>query len=149
MDTLITAVAGEPNSLREYFEISKDIKDARLTPGIAAASRRLRAWVGDEAYADALLEVPVDADRAADLTSAEAWLAMYFALLGMNTKITPGGVVKTSKVEGNTTHQYLTPGEMRELACLYFDQAHEIARRYMLTDETPDAEFSVVDEEAS
>lgn len=141
MATLITA-----DTLREYFEISKDVKDARLSPATAAASRRVRAWVGNEVYEDALVEAPADADRAEDLKTAEAWLAMYFALLGLNTKITPGGVVKSAKVEGNTIHQYLTPGEMRDLARLYFDQAHEIARRYMLTDETPDAEFSVVEE---
>jgi hypothetical protein len=142
MDTLITA-----ETLLDYFEIKQpDIKTSRLTPAIGAASRRVRAWVGDDVYTDALLEVPTDADRAADLKMAEAWLAMYFALLGLNTKITPGGVVKTSKVEGNTVLQFLTPAEMRELARLYFDQAHEIAQRYMLTDETPEAEFSVVDE---
>jgi hypothetical protein len=141
METLITAA-----TLHDYFEISKDVKDTRLTPGIAVASRRLRLWVGDDVYTDALAEAPQDADRAADLKSAEAWLAMYFALLGMNTKITPGGVVKTSKVEGNTVIQYLTPAEIRELARLYFDQAHEIARRYMLTDETPEAEFAVLED---
>src|SRR5690349_16062901 len=97
MATLITAT-----TLRDYFEISRDVKDARLTPGIAAASRRLRVWVGEDVYADALADPPGDADRAEDLKSAEAWLAMYFSLLGMNTKITPGGVVKRSKVEGNT-----------------------------------------------
>jgi hypothetical protein len=140
MQTLITA-----QSLHEYFDIKPDIVDTRLTPAIGAASRRVRGWVGDEVYSDALLEAPADEDRAADLKTAEAWLAMYFALLGLNTKITPSGVVKTSKVEGNTVLQYLTPAEMKELARMYFDQAHEIARRYMLTDETPDPEFTVLD----
>lgn len=142
MNTLITAT-----TLLDYFEIKQpDIKPGRLTPAIGAASRRLRAWVGTEAYFDALAEEPTDADRAEDLKLAEAWLAMYFALLGLNTKVTPGGVVKTAKVEGNTVVQYLTPVETREMARLYFDQAHEIARPYLLSDETPEAEFAVVDE---
>ena|ERR1043165_2739294 len=141
MPTLITA-----ETLHDYFDIKSDIVDTRLTPAIGAASRRVRAWVGDDVYTDALLEEPADADRSADLKSAEAWLTMYFALLGMNTKITPGGVVKSTKVEGNTVVQYLTPAELRQLSQLYFDQAHEIARPYLLTDETPDAEFAVVDE---
>ena len=141
MDTLITA-----ETLLDYFEIKQpDIKASRLTPAIGAASRRVRAWVGDDVYGDALDETPADADRAADLKTAEAWLAMYFALLGLNTRITPGGVVKTTKVEGNTLITYLTPAEMRQLAQLYFDQAQEIARPYKLTDDTPEAEFAVLD----
>ena len=114
MATLITT-----ETLLEYFEIKQpDIKSGRLTPAIGAASRRLRKWVGDDVYSDALGEPPTDADRADDLKMAEAWLVMYFALLGLNTKITPGGVVKTTKVEGNTIHQFLTPREMKELAQL-------------------------------
>jgi len=141
MNTLINAT-----SLREYFEITPDVVDTRLTPSTAAASRRLRAWVGDDVYADALSDDPADADRQADLKMAEAWLAMYFALVGMNTNVTPAGAIKATKVEGNRMIEYLTPKEMRDLSQLYFDQAHEIAQRYMLTDETPEAEFAVIDE---
>lgn len=140
-DTLINAI-----SLREYFDISADIIDGRLTPHIGAASRRLKAWVGAEAYADALEVAPTNPLRAEDLKNAEAALAMHFAVPGLNTKLTPGGVVKTSKVEGNTVLSYLTPNETRQLKELYLEQAEELARPYALADGTPDAEFALVSE---
>lgn len=141
-DTLIDAA-----KLREEYEIHKDIKDARLTPCIGAASRRLAGWVGETVYADALTQQTEDALRKADLETAEGALAMHFALPRINTNISPkGGVLKTVKVEGNTVNSYLTPAEVKQLSQLYLDQAEEIARPYMLSDGTPEAEFTVVDE---
>lgn len=144
-DTVIDAT-----ELRDYFEIkSPDIKDERLTPHIGAASRRLKGWVGAEAYADALLEEPSDPTRQADLKFAEAALAMHFALPGLNTNITTRGVVKTQREGGapggGTVFSYLTPIEITQLSRTYLDQAEEIARPYMLSDSTPDAEFEIAE----
>ena len=133
-------------ALREMFEISSDIKPTRTNRAIGAASRRLRQWVGEAAYADAASDNTENKDRRADFQYAEAHLAMHFALPGLNTKHTPGGVVKTTKVEGNTVISYLTPAEIKQLAQLYLDEAEEIARPYMLSDGTPEAEFTVVEE---
>jgi hypothetical protein len=144
-DTLLDAT-----KLRDYYDISKDIKDARLTPHVGAASRRLKGWVGAGAYADALAQQPQDALRAEDLKNAEAALAMHFALPGINTKITPGGVVTSVKETGSVSAPvvttYLRPDQVRELAAIYLDQAEEIARPYMLADGTPEAEVEVVTE---
>jgi hypothetical protein len=133
--------------LREYFEIVPDINDKRLTPCVGAASRRLKGWVGTEAYADALSSTPTDASRKADLELAEAQLAMHFAVPGLNTKITPGGVVKSERADNaGTVLSFLTPTEVRQLAQIYLDQAEETARPYLLSDGTPEAEFAVVTE---
>ena len=127
------------------------MKPGRLTPHIGSASRRLKGWVGAEVYTDALAEEPTDALRAEDLKNAEAALAMHFAVPGLNTKITPGGVIKTSKEAGsqasNVVVSYLTPNEIRQLAQIYLDMAEEIARPYMLLDGTPDSEFGLVTED--
>jgi hypothetical protein len=143
-DTLITA-----ETLRSYFDISADINDTRLTPHVGAASRRLKKWVGAEAYADALSNAPIDALRKADLQNAEAALAMHFAVPGLNSKVTTGGVVKTTREGGAAGAPviltYLTPNEVAQLARIYLDQAEEIARPYLATDTTPDAEFAVVE----
>lgn len=137
----------DANKLREYFEIkSPDIGDGRLLPHIGAASRRLKGWVGVEAYADALLDMPVDPTRQADLKFAEAALAMHYAIPGLNTNITTKGVVKTAR-EGGTTGTiltYLSPNEINQLAQIYLDQAEEIARPYTLSDGTPAAGLAVV-----
>lgn len=143
MATLINAT-----KLRDYFALSSDIKDPRLTPHIGTASRRLKRWVGDVAYADAAAEVPQDADRAEDLKNAEAALTMHFALWGLNTNLTVNGVLKTRKEVGsqnaNIQTTYLSPAEVRQLAQGYLDQAEEIARPYALADGTPEAEVAVV-----
>lgn len=142
-DTLITV-----ENFRECFAISEDIAPGRITPHIGSASRRLKKWVGEEAYSDALSETPQDALRQADLKSAEAALAMHFAVAGLNTNITTRGVVKTAReggtMGGNTVFSYLTPNEVRQLGDVYLDQAEEIARPYALADGTPDAGIEVV-----
>jgi hypothetical protein len=157
-DTLIKAVNPNANgysgddetNLYNRYDISKDIKAARLTPHIGAASRRLKSWVGAAAYEDALSNQPQDELRQDDLKSAEAALAMHFALPGMNTAITPKGIVKTTKeggqMAGNVVFSYLTPGEVRQLVQAYLEQAEEIARPYMLSDGTPEPEFEIVSE---
>jgi len=141
-DTLIDAA-----KLHDYFDISKDIKEGRLTPHIGAASRRLRKWVGELVYTDALAAQPTDALRKADLQNAEAALAMHFALPGLNTQLTAGGVLKTRREGGAAGApvilSYLTPSEVKLLAQAYLEQAEEIARAYILTDGTPAAEFEV------
>jgi hypothetical protein len=151
-NTLIN-VSVEPNdnaSLRNRFDISKDIKDARLLPHIGAASRRLKSWVGADAYDDALSSSPQDALRQDDLKNAEAALAMHFALPGLNSKVTATGIVKTTKeggaMAGNTVFSYLTPNEVKQLVQTYLEQAEEIARPYMLSDGTPEAEFAITEE---
>lgn len=145
-DTLTTAAG-----LREEFALHADFKDARINPCVGAASRRLKAWVGAEAYADALAQQPQDALRAADLKTAEGMLAMHFLLPRVNTQVSPkGGVVKTTKEAGSVSAPvvttYLSPAEVKQLAQVYFEQAEEIARPYMLSDGTPDAEFQVTEE---
>ena len=149
--TTLINVSAEPNdnaSLRNRFDINKDIKDARLLPHIGAASRRLKSWVGAAAYDDALIGSPQDALRQDDLRSAEAALAMHFALPGMNTQVTPKGMVKSSKSDqGSTIFTYFTPNEIKQWATIYLEQAEEIARPYMLNDGTPEAEFALVADE--
>jgi hypothetical protein len=138
-------------SLRNRYDINKDIVDGRLTPHIGAASRRLKQWVGAEAYADALSETPTDGLRKLDLENAEAALAMHYALPGLNTVVTPKGVVKTTKeggaMGGNIVFSYLTPNEIRQLSELYLANAEEIARPYLLTDGVPSADFMLVESE--
>lgn len=127
--------------LREMFDIHKDVKSGRLARHIGAASRRMRAMVGEEAYTDALLESPENAERKEDFIQAEASLAMHFAIFGLNTVVRVSGLVKTEKIEGDVVLQYLSPKEITELSQLYLEQAEEILRPYALSDGTPSAPF--------
>ena len=139
----VGADADDAGSLRNRYDISKDIKDR---PADAAHRRSFAAAEGvgrADAYADALADAPTDALRQADLENAEAALAMHFALPGLNTVVTPKGVVKNTREGGRPDRprhlQHLTPQEIRLHAQTYLEQAEEIARPYMLADGTPDA----------
>lgn len=142
--TLITET-----ELRAMFDIHANVEPGRLTFGIGAAGRRLKALVGAMAYADALLDdTATDQIRRADLDYAEALLAMHYCLLGLNTQIRPSGVVKTEKIEGETVVQYLTPKELIDLSKQYLDIAEEVLRPYALLDAVPEAEVEIVETDA-
>jgi hypothetical protein len=131
MDGLITAA-----ELREQFAIDKEIKDPRFTRALAAAGRQMRAWVGDAAYDDALDDTPDDETRKADLELAEAYLVMGLSVLGINTSLRPSGIVKSERVEGNVTISYHSPAEVEKLQELYLQMAQDVARAYIIVDDT-------------
>lgn len=128
------------------FDIHADVESKRLTRHIGAASRRIRSIVGETAYTDALSATPANADRKEDLKQAEGCMAMHYAVIGLNTSIRAGGLVKTEKVEGEVTVQYMLPKEVAELSQLYLDQAEEITRPYV-ADGVPDAQVEIVETE--
>ena len=137
---LITAA-----DLKNRFDIDTEIDAKRLDPNIGAASRRLRKWVGDAAYADAAADTPADEDRAEDMKNAEAHLAMHFAILGFNSPISAKGVVATAmSSEAKELRKYLAPKETAEVAQAYLDLAKEIAGPYMTDSGTPAPPFEVV-----
>ncbi len=138
MATLITV-----DELRTRFAISPDIGDSRLSPAVSAAAQRLQTWVGAEAYADAGAESPLDDMRRDNFRTAEAHLAMHFALLGLNTVLRPGGVVKQEQVEGGVLVQYLNPSEIENLAAQYLNIAGELVREYLSTDRSAPAVTSL------
>jgi len=125
--------------VRELFAVEPHIADVRFAKALAAAGRRLRAWVGDEVYEDALAPVPTDATRKETLQFAEAHLVMHYAVLGINTALREAGIVRSEKVEGNAVLTYHSPKEVAELQALYLNQAEQIAGVYFLNDGTVDA----------
>jgi hypothetical protein len=133
---------------KDMFSIGdKDFNPKWVERHLGAGSRRLKGWVGVEAYTDAASSNPADADRKADLQLAEAFLGMHFAILGFNTRLDVGGVIKTKKVEGNTVITFLSPSEVKQLTQNYLEQAEEIARPYMLADGTPSPEIEILEAE--
>jgi hypothetical protein len=125
--------------LRGLIHIDPNIDDGRFSRAMAAAGRRMRGWVGDAAYNDALLEPPADVTRKEALQYAEAHLVMAFAVLGINTALRPTGIVASESVEGNTVLRYLNPNEIEKLQQQYLETAEMIARPYLTDDGTPGA----------
>lgn len=137
--TLITS--DELKTVR--YGISKDFNPARLDPYVIAASERLRGWVGDTVYDDALTApdgatARVQARRAV-LKVAEGDLAMSYLTLNLNTFITPDGQLVESKGEGNATNRYLSPDQIAKAAQAWLSQAYLLATPYLLSGDVPDS----------
>lgn len=129
----------------ERFDIDSDIDAKRITPHVGAASRRLRKWVGETAYANALTEDAQYEDLQADLKNAEAHLAYHYAIYGLNYPLSGKGVVATAMTgEGKEMRKYLTPADTQQVASQMLELAREIAEPYMLSDSTPDGGFEIV-----
>jgi hypothetical protein len=121
------------DDLKDRFDISPDIKQSRLDPNIGSASRRLRKWVGEDVYAQALGTDAQYDDLRSDLKNAEAHLAYHFAVFGLNSPMSTKGMVVTSQSDkGGEMRKYLAPKETAELAQYFLDMAQEIAGPYML-----------------
>lgn len=133
MATLIDA-----EEFRERFDIDPDLADERITPHVGSASRRLKKWVGADAYADALIEEPINADRAEDLKNAEAHLAFHFALLGLHVNVSSKGVlIEAQAGEGSERRRYLLPEQIEAISTQFLERAREIVEPYMLLDAVP------------
>lgn len=139
-DGLITVA-----DLRAIFEISGDIKDPRLARHVVAAGRMMRAWVGDDAYDDALLAVPTDATRKEALELAEAHLTMHYAVLGVNTALRMRGIVHQERSgQGDVIVNYHKPREVMELQEAYLETARSLAGEYLVVEEESVEPFGAV-----
>ncbi|MBX7170151.1 MAG: hypothetical protein K1X72_04285 [Pyrinomonadaceae bacterium] len=120
--------------MRELFDIAPEteIPNTRLNRYVGAASRRIKKWVGNDAYTDALSNAPTDADRKEDLIVAEANLAMHFAILGLNAPITSKGVVKTAGKLDASLRTYLTPAETEQLRTQFLENAESLVKDYLV-----------------
>ena len=121
--------------LRDIFNVVTEISNQRLSFCLLAGRRTLRGWTGADAFEDALLSEPLNAERADALKSAEANLAMYHLLLNTGARIRPFGIVTSeqdaaSSVTDGTVHQYLPPTELQQLRKQFFDTAAELAEPY-------------------
>jgi hypothetical protein len=125
------------------FVIHEDVPDARLAFPIISASARLKAWVGQTTYA-AALDDNETAERKMILQHAEGYLALHYALIGLNTHLRNFGLVKAEQVEGNAVNTYFTPADAANFTTQYLEMAREIAEPYLLQSGTPTVGFEVV-----
>lgn len=149
-ETLMT-FALMTDSTTGRYQFSKDIVAARITPAIEQASERLRDWVGDAAYDDALNTPSLSAlsvseqrfitRRRKNLATIEGDLAMSLLIVNLNTVVTPSGVVTEAREEGQTVVRYLSPSQVREQAAIWFDQAVMMASRYLASGAVPAAQI--------
>ncbi len=113
---------------------SSVLADDRISAFFADATRRLKRWVGTEAYADAALVTPVDPDRAAALKDAEAFLVIAEGLPSWNRAAVGAGIVKEKGIgvrrdQGQIV--LLTPEEINAEVKRAVEQAERSAYPYI------------------
>lgn len=144
MATLITSA-----DVTARFDVSPDIDPVRIDPHVGTASRRLRKWVGETNYANAITGGGAYEEMQADLRNAEAHLAFHFMIYGLNMPFSTKGIVATSMAgEGKEMRKYLTPDETQKAAGQMLELAREIAGPYLVLVDTPTGGYEVlIDEE--
>jgi hypothetical protein len=123
--------------VRQVGNLPDDVGDQAVLPHLAAASARLRRWVGEAAYADAGAASPVDQARAEALKLAETHLALaeLFTSLAGNYQLGQGFVGGGSLGEGSAN--YLTPGQVERLMQRHLAAAERLAGPYLLSNGLP------------
>ena len=147
----------DETELRARFDLHLSVRPERLQPCLRAAARRLRQWVGETLYNAVLAQNALDtsalstaeADRLNDLKDAEAYLAMHFAVLGLNTQIRSQGLVAEEKLaEGATVIRLRNAAETQQFIESYLCQAEEMARPYKSGSPESSFEFVTLSEES-
>ncbi|UCH09067.1 MAG: hypothetical protein JSU61_07405 [Fidelibacterota bacterium] len=119
--------------VRALGGLPSGIDDATLAPFFGPASRRLKEWVGNEAYSDAEQSTPEDGDRAAALKDAEGYLVLYYAAPRLNMVIGDSGII-TYKIDGTSSDEftYLAPRELERLREVWLQDAVSSCRVYII-----------------
>ncbi|HYE74529.1 MAG TPA: hypothetical protein VEF04_14415 [Blastocatellia bacterium] len=152
-DTLITAEEMRNDAAEAVYALSKDIKTSRIELYLNSASLRLRSWVGDEIYDDALSDADVSALTEAEqrkirqrrklLKAAEGDLTMSYLIVNLNSAVAPKGLLVETRAEGQTVERYMTPDQTRARAQEFFEQACQLVQPYLLGGNIPDSEFVI------
>ncbi|UCD38470.1 MAG: hypothetical protein JSW54_03055 [Fidelibacterota bacterium] len=119
--------------VRAFGGLPSSITDGVLEPFFGPAGRRLKEWVGAEAYSDAEQSTPEDTDRAAALKDAEAYLVLYYTAPRLNMVMDDSGIV-TYKTVGTSSDEftYLKPEDLEELRQVWLRDAVSACRSYII-----------------
>lgn len=129
---------GDPGHVRILGGLPDTLDETALGPFFNPADRRLKEWVGDEAFADADLVTPADPERAAALKDAEAYLVLYYAAPRLNMVLTGSGIVT---YQANTTTSdeltYLKPDQLELLRQGWLNDAATVCKQYIINAGVP------------
>lgn len=135
----------EASEIRQKFNIQQNAYPSQIENAIATAGRKVRLWVDEETYGEAVAdEPPVDDDdeieaekilRYETVIDAHAWLTMYYLAKAVGSKLGQDGFVfeaqDSASVEGSRviTNKYLKPSE-RSISD-YWETARELLDPYI------------------
>lgn len=111
---------------------------SQIQSAIESAGRKMRRWISEAHYAEAIGEEPADADellRYQTILDAHAFLTMYYLAVSVGSKLAPDGFIKQAQSPSGTglqsaTNQYLTPAELAAKKQEYYDMAWDIVEPY-------------------
>lgn len=124
---------GDPSHVRILGGLPDTLDETALGPFFNPAGRRLKEWVGEEAFADADLATPADPDRAAALKDAEAYLVLYYSAPRLNMVLTGSGIV-TYQADTSTTDEltFLKPDQLEVLRQGWLSDAATACKQYII-----------------
>lgn len=132
-------------AVRKRASVHEDIDSCRIEDALGQAERRLKRWIGREAYADAIAATTTTdeeiLDRRKDLRQAELALAIYFGVASWNTTFGPNGQVVTATEEGERVITYLSPTQIETALETWLGLAKEMARPYLIDAPASGVEF--------
>lgn len=118
--------------VRALGGLPASIDDNTLAPFFGPAARRLKRWVGDEAYADAEASTPEDEERAAALKDGEAYLVLYYIAPRLNMVLGDSGII-TYKIVGSSADEftYLNQENLEKLRQAWLRDAVNACHKYV------------------
>jgi hypothetical protein len=124
---------GDPGHVRILGGLPDTLDDTALGPFFNPADRRLKEWVGEEAYADADLPSPTDPERSAALRDAEAYLVLYYSAPRLNMVLSGSGIV-TYQSDTSTTDEltFLKPDQLEVLRQGWLNDAVTACKQYII-----------------
>jgi hypothetical protein len=119
------------STFRAIVGLDSRADETALGLALASAGAKLKAWVGDAAYADAATDPATDADRQAALQLAEANLGMYYALPLVGLRLVGGGVAQSVKLADGQAITDLSAEDADRVRRRYLDAAKDSAAPYL------------------
>lgn len=130
--------------IRDKFNIQPNAFASQIESAIQSAARKIRLWVGADAYDEAISEtVPVEPEdllRYETVLDAHSWLTMYYLSLAVGSKYAGDGVVEQAQdagspaMQGNVlTNRYLTPEKLAQNEKKYYETARDAVEPYLVT----------------
>jgi len=117
---VIEAYAGyacTPAQVRAIANLPDSFDSNSIAAFLPAARRRIKTWMGVDAYADAILATPTDADRAEAIAEAEAHLCVAEGLPTWSRRIgSAGNLISGRDGDKNSWTRMSVPDVLAEVA---------------------------------
>jgi len=116
--------------VRDSFNLPDTIESDLILVHLPAAQRKIKRWVGADAYEDAISQAPENTERAAAVRDGEARLTGWYGLLDWARRAGAQGIIQ-SGADGDKSYSLKTTGDLERERQAAFDMAEDILSEYV------------------